>query len=246
MKKAAFFSILLASLVMLYSCSDDGIDIEINNPQHIEFLNILPEELLEAFGEENIYFGHTPPVFDSLIFYVDSLEYEVCRHFIYDQVTHEPILSHYPLVYDPTYYYHYFYNHIDNTTSDSLLYYGPGQHDKVMMVYEGMSIIGSGDKFTVYFEERPNRPYRPINGILISGTLVHTTDTVYSETDTTITKRFLGVKDYRMGKMIIDYEDPVPYDAQVYLKSSVDVKVHIRELAPYFNPDTCTIWQQYN
>lgn len=235
MKKTRLLPILFLSLVMMASCSKEGTDLNINDPQRIKFLDIIPQELLEAFGEEYIHFGHTPPDFDKMVFYVDSLEYLVCKHYVYDYYTHQPIISTYPLEYDPIWYYHYFYNHIDNIINDSILYYAPAENDRFMADYDSIYLIGSGDDFTAYFEEHSSSMYHPTNGILISGTVVKDAQ-----------GQFIGIKDYRMGKMIISYEEDPPFGANVYLVNSLEVKKHLKPIAPAFIPDTCTIWQQYN
>ena len=226
MKKTHLFPVLLFSLVMMASCSK-GVDLNISDPQQVEFLNIIPSDLITDFGQENIHFGHTPPNLNNICFYVDGLEYRVCKHYIYGP-NHEPIISNFPLDYDPIKYYHYFFHHSENIASDSLLYFGPGE-DRFMMAYDTVFIIGSEEDstFTAYFVEKPNSKYHPIQGILLSGTL---------------TKN--SIKNLIMGKKIIDYRDPLPAVLDVYLPGSIDIKY--KDKAPFFLRDTCTRWQQYN
>ena len=85
-----------------------------------------------------------------------------------------------------------------------------------------------------FYEEQPDLPYRPTFGILISGTLVKDNN-----------GNFIGIKGYRYGKMYMKYEDTPPYDANVYLENSVEVKKHLRPIAPYFDPNANPVWQQY-
>ena len=247
MKKTHLFPALLLSLFLMASCSK-GVDININDPQHIEYLDIIPSDLVEAFGQRNIHFGHTPPNLNNVCFYVDGLEYKVCQHYIYGP-NNQPVLSNFPLDYDPIKYYHCFFNHIENIASDSLLYYGPGE-DRFMMEYDNVFVIGSekdSSVFTAYFIERPNSKYHPTNGILISGTLFKDTiiDTTFYNNNTIIDTTILeGIKNFRMGKKIIEYKDPLPAILDVYLPGSIDVKV--KDTAQFFLRDTCTRWQQYN
>ena len=218
--------VLLFSLVMAASCNK--VDININDPQHIEFLDIIPQDLITAFGEENIHFGHTPPNLENVCFYVDGLKYEVevCNHYIYGP-NHEPMLGQ-TLTDDPIKYYHCFFDYKENIISDSLLYFAPGE-DRFMMAYDTVYVIGSekDSTFTAYFIERPNSKYHPTQGILLSGKL---------------TKN--GIKNFRVGKKIIDYRDPLPAVLDVYLPGSIDIKY--KDNAPFFLRDTCTRWQQYN
>ena len=79
MKKQFLHLVLLLLLIGLSACSDDGIDINVNDPQHIPWVeDLIDPDLLNAIGVENIYFGHTPPNIDSLSFIVEKLEYDTC------------------------------------------------------------------------------------------------------------------------------------------------------------------------
>lgn len=238
MKKAHLFPVILLSLLMMASCSKKGVDINIDDPQDIEFLQIIDTALLNAFGEEHIHFGHTPPNIEGLSFLVDSMEYVVCNRYKYHPITHEIILSTYngPEDYDPSKYYHLFQHHHLNLSSHTLLSIGSGGADDTYKRYnDKVFIIGTGQKFTAYYEEKPSMPYRPTFGILISGELVNDDQ-----------GHPVGIKNYRYGKMYMEYQDQIPYNANVYLVNSVEVKKHLRTIAPCFDPDTCTIWKQFN
>lgn len=238
MKKTHFLPVFFLSLVMMASCSKSGIDVNIDDPQHIEFLQVIDTALLNAFGEEYIHFGHTPPDFDSLSFLVDSMEYVVCRRWKYHPVYHTPVLSTFngPGDYDPSDYYHLFYHHQNNLSSHTLLSIGSGGvEDTYKRNNDKVYIIGSGQAFTAYYEESPNMPFGPTFGILISGVIVQ--DTLGN---------LIGIKDYRYGKMYMKYEETPPFGANVYLENSVEVKENKKALAPIFNPDTCTVWNQFH
>lgn len=241
--------VFLLCLGMAASCAKEGVDININDPQHIEFIQIIDTALLNAFEEKNIHFGHTPPYFDSLSFVVDSMEYVVCNRYKYHPITHEPVPSTYngPGDFDASIYYHSFYNHQGNISSHTLLSIGTGgEEDTYKRNNDKVYVIGSGDSFSAYYEEQPDMPYQPTYGILVSGTLAYEIDTSYSGQDTIVNKTLVGVKDYRIGKMIMGYGQTPPYNAPVYLKGSVEVKQHLRKLAPCFDPKTDPVWQQYN
>lgn len=248
MKKTQLLPIIFLSLLMMASCSKSGVDINFNDPQHIDFLDIIPPDLVEAFGQENIHWGHTPPNLNNVCFYLDGLKYKVCKHYIYGQ-NHEPVISNSQFDSDPIKYYHCFFNHVENIASDSLLYYAPGE-DRFMMAYDTVYVIGSekdSSVFTAYFIERSNGRYHPINGILISGTFFKDTiiDTTFHNNNNIIDTIILeGIKNFRMGKKIIEYRDPLPAILDVYLPGSIDVKV--KDTAQFFLRDTCARWQQYN
>ena len=249
MKKTHLFPVIVLGLVLMASCSKSGIDINITDPQHVEFLQLIDTALLNAFEEEHIHFGHTPPNIDSLSFMVDSMEYVVCNRYKYHPITHEPVPSTYngPGDFDASVYYHLFYHHIDNLSSHTLLSIGTGGADDTFKRNnDTVYVIGSGNAFTAYYEEYPDMPYHPTYGILVSGILEYHLDTVYSATDTVIHQTFVGIKDYRIGKMIMKYGQQPPYNAPVYLEGSVEVKKHLRDIAPCFDPKTDPIWQQYN
>ena len=238
MNNTRLIPVILLSLVMMASCSKSGVDINIDDPQDIEFLQIIDTALLNAFDEQYIHFGHTPPQFDNLSFLVDSMEYVVCKRYKYHPVYHTPVLSTFngPGDYDPSEYYHLFYHHLNHLSSHTLLSIGSGgADDTYKRNNDKVYIIGSGQSFTAYYEEHPDMPFHPTFGILISGTIVN--DSL---------GRFVGIKDYRYGKMYMGYEETPPFGANVYLENSVEVKENRKVLAPYFNPDTCAIWQQYH
>lgn len=238
MKKGHPIIVVLLSLVLVSSCSKSGVEIQIDDPQNIEFLQIIDTALLNAFGEENVHFGHTPPDINNLSFFVDSMEYVICNRYKYHPVTHDVVLSTFngPHDFDPSKYYHLFQNYHIHLSSHTLLSIGSGgEDDTYKRSNDTVYIIGSGQKFTAYYEERPDMPYRPTFGILVSGEIVK--DSL---------DNLIGIKDYRYGKMYMGYQDPIPYNANVYLENSVEVKEHLREIAPYFDPDTCTVWKQFN
>ena len=68
MRRLYFKHLFLTVLVLLVmpSCLKEGNEtILVNDPQDIPFITeYLPEDLLNLFGEENVYFGDQPPVID--------------------------------------------------------------------------------------------------------------------------------------------------------------------------------------
>ena len=68
MRRSYYKHLFLTVLVLLVmpSCLKEGNEtILVNDPQDIPFITeYLPEDLLNLFGEENVYFGDQPPVVD--------------------------------------------------------------------------------------------------------------------------------------------------------------------------------------
>ena len=125
MKRASVFTSILTSLLMaVASCTKvDPVAIDIIDPQDVGFVNVvLDDDLVEAFGEENIHFGHTPPSLEGLSFYVQGMDYVVCRRYIFDAYNnYQPTLSHAdPPTYDGSRNWHHFHHHIENLASHKM------------------------------------------------------------------------------------------------------------------------------
>lgn len=229
MKRTTSIAVLFLSLFMITSCTD-GINIDVNDPQHIEFIEVaIDQNLIEAFGEENIHFGHTPPSLEGISFKVVGMDYDTCIRYIFNVNPNEPpILSHTdPPTYDGSTNYHHFYNHIDNIASHKLKTID-SHNDTYTRENDVVYVIGNANsnQFTAYYEEELQEEGSgyPSNGILVSGKLEFTTDTIISANDTVYKKKFIGVKDYRLGKKILRYKERPSIPS--YAEGTIEVKKH--------------------
>lgn len=232
--KRSFLTVLLFSLLLVSCSEEESVSIDFNDPQKILFTNIIDTALINAFGVENIHFGHTPPSLDSISFHIPGMDFVLRIKYLFDE-NGEPFLpphqSNSAGQYDATENYHLFCNHIENISRHILLTKGThGPEDIHLRQNDTVYVIGSGNDFTVYYEESLQSTGRPVNGILISGTLAFDPS-----------GKFLGVKNYRLGKKILEYKDPVPIGAQVYAPGTIEIKEHLT-LSPFFDPNTCQIW----
>ena len=221
MKKAhAFIVILTCLLWATVSCNkEEGVTIDVIDPQFIDFVDVvIDDDLIEAFGAEHIYFGHTPPDIEGLSFYVQGMDYVLCKRYIFDTYNNnEPILSHAdPPTYDGTRNWHHFYNHLENTSSHKMKSIDT-HNDTYIRENETVYILGIADSltFTAYYEEvlQEEGSGHPTNGILISGRLV------YDNNGTLI-----GVKDYRIGKKILRYQEHPTTPS--YAQGTIEIKEH--------------------
>lgn len=233
MKQLKYFIVLLLGLVMASSCSKSGVDLNINDPQDVEFLNMLPQDLVEAFGEQNIYFGHTPPDLEGISFKVKTMNYVYCLRYLFNPDPSLPPIPYHadPPDYDGSTNYHHFYDFEGNIANHKLKTVDPGLNTFIRE--DTVFVIGNTDlnHFTVYYEEelKEEGSGYPTNGILISGTLVYNEQGV-----------FIGVKNYRIGKKILRYKErPAPNQdgiIKAFEKGTIEIKTHA-ELAPAENWD---------
>ena len=191
---------------------------------------MLPSDLVEAFGEKHIVFGHTPPSLENISFKVQGMDYDTCIRYIFNVIPGEPpIQSHTdPPTYDPSFNYHHFYNHTE-CISEHKLKTVDSYHDVYIRENDSAFIIGdeSTHRFTAYYEEQITEEGsgRPTNAILISGTLVYDT----------ITGQFLGVEDYRIGKKILRYKERPSTPS--YAEGTIEIKISSQKLCPFENWD---------
>lgn len=189
---------------------------DFSDPQEIfPILEVLPQDLVDAFGEENIHFGPTPPNMNDISFQVDGLNYVTSIRYLFGPSDDdEYILSTAaPPTYDATQYYHHFKNAIGNMAQHKLKTIDPS-HNIFTRDNDTIYLIGQGSSFTAYYTEtiQEEASGNPTNYIIISGTLV------------TDEKGFVGVKDYRIGKKIKKYERrPV---TPSYAPGTIEVKTH--------------------
>ncbi|MCR5645142.1 MAG: hypothetical protein K6F96_01950 [Bacteroidales bacterium] len=211
--------ILLCCVAGLYSCKNtvNGIDLDIHDPQHILWVeDVIDDDLLELFGEEHIHFGHTPPNLDGVSFMVNGLFYDTCVR--YRKVTINGVSSIEPSYVNPGFensvYKHHFF-HQDGNIIQQRMFIEDHNHNQSLIECDTTYLVGSGDDFSVYFKWKiySEQEGNPTWAFLVSGTLVYDSTSL------------LGIKDYRIGKKIIDIEIP--------------------PVAGYY-PGTCMILHPYN
>ena len=230
MKKYRIVVALLCCLAGLYSCDDTGIDLGINDPQHIQWVEeIIDNDLLQAFGEENIHFGHTPPDLHDVSFVINELWYDSCIRYrpvtILGVTNIEPSYSSGGV--EVTVYKHHFFNHIENLAQQRVFIKSHNNDDPNLKPIDVPStfVIGSGNDFSAYFQAKTisEKEGNPTWAYLISGTVVNDPD--------------LGkcISNYKIGKKILTIDfDPV---AGYYPKT-------IMIMRPLDNtaPIPCVVW----
>lgn len=225
MKKIPLVSAFLIALISLSACHgwDDGISIDIHDPQHIEWVeDIIDEDLLNALnvlsaqnGINYIHFGHTPPNLDKISFIVDTLWYDTCIKYLPDgNISYKNPGS------EIAEYKHHFFDHVENMVHQKLHIHNKAYQTDFLADCDSTFIIGNGNNFTAYFKQThlSEQQGNPTYAYLVSGTLIY--DTV---------KEFYGVTNYRIAKKIVATDpDPAPY----YCKGTLMV------LRPYRQNDT--------
>lgn len=201
--KMAFMAVLL--LAAFFGCTkiEFGKDYEIlseNENTSIMFTDLQTtpfitdymkahSDLLELFGEENIYFGDTPPTICSLEqpefqIKADDGIYATAKSYV--DGFPEPLNLPSAGSIQPIKYYHRFYDQ-----SQSMIKYmcktveGTDEHVRSI---DTVFLMGHDDCFTAYYYEIADTPGHPINAIVISG----------KKTDG-------GIADYRYGVKIVEY-----------------------------------------
>ncbi len=216
MKNRWVFPIFILVFLSFASCIKDGNEsIQLNDPQEIPFItDFLPADLLEFFGEENIFFGDVPPIVD-MQFMVDSLQFECLA----TNLQFYPIGNCSPLKY---------YHNLTNQFMQIADYYGMNSQEQhcyhASPVYLTGHVTAENDSlFTAYYMEEPGTEGHPVNAILLSGK---------------ITSR--GIQDFRYGYKIMRYLDEgfVPRDHGCFDPESIFIfkdKDGIAEAHTWFN-----------
>lgn len=225
MKKHSRFWYFFALLVLLSACGKNNMDFDfadpIDNKSIIDVFGTNNQDLLDAFGENNIHFGPVPPSLDGISFEVQGMDFVYYkRKVIYHGDT---IVFYGPQGgsnYDGSTNYHHFFNDLTTVytkhkfqTKDPSAHIYARENDQVY-------VIGHDNSFTAYYIETVTDPGsgNPTNAILISGTLEYDAS-----------NRFIGVKDYHIGKKILDYESTTPSNA--YAPGTIEIKQQHNPLA---------------
>lgn len=154
------FAVLM--LVALSSCLKEGDDnsILLNDPQDIPLITeYLPEDLLELFGEKNIFFGDQPPVVD--MEFVSNHEYEALNL--------EPPFAPPVGTISPVKHYH----KISQQYLQIADYYSKSSEETLCHLLSPAYLTGYGKNFTMYYYEEPDTDGKPVHAVLLSGELTN-------------------------------------------------------------------------
>ena len=186
----------LVFLTLLPSCLREGDGtILVHDPQRIPFItdDRWPHELLELFGEENVNFGDTPPLVDTICGFVSKHRYAATN---LPEGESPAIGSVTPVLH---------YHRFNNQYLQICEYQGMNSSDGVRHVIDTAYVTGHDSLFTAYWLEAWTTGGSPILAVVLSGTLARQ-----------------GVADYRYGYQIVGYADEdIPYN--VYPIGSVFV-----------------------
>lgn len=223
MKTLKIFLTLLF-LTSVTTCKKwEGVPIEFHDPQEILSLaGVLPLELINAFGEEHIHFGPMPPDLNGISFKVEGMTYDTCIRYIFGPGGEIMISPTAPPTHEGTHYYHHFWNYVEQLSQHKLKTVDPSGNIFVR-TNDTIYIIGHDSVFSAYYRETILEPQsgQPTNYIIFSGTVLRDKKT----------NQFIGIKDYRLGKMIKSYA----YQPEIpsYAPGTIEVKKHEGIAYPY-------------
>lgn len=180
--KTALVFNALSIFLALQSCLKEGDKtILVNDPQDIPYItDYLPQDLLELFGEENVFFGDQPPVVD--------MEFKSIHEYIAVSTSlggHADIGTISPI----THYHKICQQYLQIA---DYLSFSMAEEENFCKEIFPVYLTGYGNNFTVYYHESPQIYGSPEYAVLFSGIL----------TDN-------GVKDFRYGFKILKYNDPI-------------------------------------
>lgn len=202
MRKRPIFIVLLCCLAGLFACKDslNGIDIDIQDPQHIMWVeDVIHDDLMEVFGEENIHFGHTPPNLEGISFIINGLLYDTCVR--YRKVTINGVSNIEPSYINPGFENSVYKHRLSNQNGNIIrhdMFIRDHNNNQSLIECDTAYVVGSGNDFSVYFEWKifSEQEGNPTWAYLFSGSLVYSNDSI------------IGIKDYMIGKKIIDIDTP--------------------------------------
>ena len=158
-KTALVFSTLLC-LTMLSCLKESDKTILVNDPQIIPFITeYLPEDLLNLFGEENVYFGDQPPVVD--------MEFKSMHQ--YAATNLQPPFAPQVGQLSPITHFH----KINQQYLQIADYISMTSEETYCKVISPVYMTGRGNDFTVYYHEAPQTDGHPEHAVLFSGTLTN-------------------------------------------------------------------------
>ena len=154
----------------------------VDDLQEIPFItDYLPKDLLDLYGEENVFFGNQPPVV--------NMEFVSNHIYVTTKIPNLPS-NHAPQPggVSPITRYH----KISNQHLQIAEYIGMSSEEAYCQKIDTIYLTGSGNDFTAYFHETPQVYGKPEYAVLFSGTL----------TDD-------GIKGFRYGFEILKYNDSI-------------------------------------
>ena len=207
MKNRTFIVALLCGLAGLCSCGKTGIDIDVTDPQEVQWVeDIVDDDLMQAFGEEDIHFGHTPPNLDGISFILEGLVYDSLIRYrrvinpLTGVTTIEPSYSS-GGGYENATYKHHFYDQVGTIAYQRFYRKAHNQPETEPSTIHPTYVIGSGNDFSAYYRIKTISPEEadPIWAYLVSATIVD---------DPATGNRY--ITNYKLGKKIIETDgDPV-------------------------------------
>lgn len=187
--------ICVVALICLTSCLKDSNEtILVNDPQQIRLLNEWPLDLLESYGEENVFFGDIPPIMDCG--FRSNHKYVEVK---IEGLSGPPIGTITPI----TRYFKFEEQYIAIAKLHCFHTNGIDVNRTIYPVY----ITGRREEgtFTAYFTDTVQTPGIPIHMVVMSGRMTEN-----------------GIVDYRYGYKIIKYLEPEIPD-NVYPVNSIFV-----------------------
>lgn len=147
------------AFMALPSCLKEGDQtILVNDPQDIPFITeYLPEDLLNLFGEEHVFFGDQPPVID--------MEFVSMHEYVATNL--QPPFAPQSGQLSPIMHYH----KINQQYLQIADYISMTSEETYCKVVSPVYLTGRGNDFTVYYHEAPQTDGHPEHAVLLSGTL---------------------------------------------------------------------------
>ena len=151
--------LLALVLLTLSSCLKEGdTTILVNDPQDIPFItDYLPEDLINLFGEEYVYFGDQPPVVD--------MEFKSMHQYVATNL--QPPFAPPIGTLSPITHYHKINQHYLQIAD----YISMTSEESLSKMISPVYLTGRGNDFTVYYHESPQTDGHPEHAVLFSGTL---------------------------------------------------------------------------
>ena len=145
----------------LTSCLKEGDKtILLSDPQEIPFItDYLPEDLLQLFGEENVFFGDQPPLVD--------MEFKSVHEYVATNL--QPPYAPQPGDPSPVTHYHKLHRQYLEISE----YISMSSEETCCKVISPVYMTGRGSNFTAYYYESPQTKGSPEYAILFSGTLTN-------------------------------------------------------------------------
>ena len=154
------FNALFVCLTMASCLKEGDKTILVNDPQDSPFItDYLPEDLLNLFGEENVFFGDQPPVV--------NMEFKSMHQYVATNL--QPPFAPQAGQLSPITHYH----KINQQYLQIADYISMTSEENLSKVISPVYLTGRGKDFTVYYHEAPQTEGHPEHAVLFSGTLTN-------------------------------------------------------------------------